>query len=1089
MATWSGWPIALTVIAASLLSVPAATRAGRDGAQTPVDLERDFDIRDTRLPAAARVAGDGPSRPRLNRDTGTVRSLDRPAIALDAARARRGGVAGIGALAAHLGLKPADLAALELVRDFTSRSTGIRHIVFRQTADGIAVFDSTLGLHFRRDGRLLRVTSNASSLEGRIAAPSLTAAVAREEAVRHATGVAGPAALAWLPVDGGLRLAWHTVVADGPERVRDVLVDAHTGELLLRRSRARDAQAIGRVLQSAESAAAAPRQPDAVPSGAGATCLPPANYELRALDVPFRDTTTVVASTGRLEGNNTRVFRGNGGQAAQGSPASDGWRFDFPFNSAASAETALFFASNFVHDFFYDLGFDEAAGNFQQNNFARGGVGGDPLKLNARAAGRNNATYLHALEGTSPTINMFLWDGAGCWAADVNGDGTPDLDAGYDLDVLVHEFHHGVSLRLNTAFTGPEAGAIGEGGGDFFAYSVNGNPTLAEYARPGGLRSVNGKTYGDWSCLLGLFCDVHDNGEIWANVLWDARERFRADAVGGSAAAAAHEVHQLYVDALTLSPPAPTMLDLRDAMLLADAARNPDGPASSEHLCRLWESFAGRGMGISALDTADNGLNRVSAAYDVPPGCVPPPAPPVVTIVATAAAASESPAAAGSVSVRRDLPASRPLTVSILAGGSAIAGSDYTTLPLAVTIPAGASEVTLTIAPIDDSLVEGPETVSVLVRPGAGYNVGSPSTASVTITSEDVAADLQVTSLTVPARAAAGATISIGDTTRNQGSGAAPASITRFFLSKDALLDAADLVLDARAIEPLAVGAASAGATLVALPLSLAPGSYFVFAKADAQSQIVELNEANNTRPATLKSGPDLVVATLTVPSRAASGGTLSVGDTIRNDGSGTAAGSVTAFYVSANFLLDGGDIRLAQTRAVPALNDGASSSGTTVVTLPELPPGSWFLLAAADDGAAVAEASETNNVVFARVAIGPDLTVQAATAPATAAPGTTIAVTTMVRNSGAAFAGASQIRFYLSANVTFGAGDLPLEATQAVPGLEPDASAGATTQVTMPAGLTGSFYLLVVADGGQSVAEANETNNVGARALQLLNR
>ena len=92
---------------------------------------------------------------------------------------------------------------------------------------------------------------------------------------------------------------------------------------------------------------------------------------------------------------------------------------------------------------------------------------------------------------------MFLWDGAGCWGADVDGDGSADLDGDYDLDILVHEFHHGVSLRLNTAFTGNEAGAIGEGGGDFFAYSVNNDPVLAEYARPGGLRAVNGKGYGD----------------------------------------------------------------------------------------------------------------------------------------------------------------------------------------------------------------------------------------------------------------------------------------------------------------------------------------------------------------------------------------------------------------------------------------------------------------------------------------------------------------------------------------------------------------------------------------------------------------
>src|SRR6185503_10690461 len=110
------------------------------------------------------------------------------------------------------------------------------------------------------------------------------------------------------------------------------------------------------------------------------------------------------------------------------------WNFDFPFNSPDSAETALFFALNFAHDFFYDLGFDEAAGNFQQDNLNRGGSSGDPVKGNARAGGRNNATYMHSVDGSSPTINMFLWDGSGCWGEDVDVDGIADVDGDYDFD-------------------------------------------------------------------------------------------------------------------------------------------------------------------------------------------------------------------------------------------------------------------------------------------------------------------------------------------------------------------------------------------------------------------------------------------------------------------------------------------------------------------------------------------------------------------------------------------------------------------------------------------------------------------------------
>ena len=146
---------------------------------------------------------------------------------------------------------------------------------------------------------------------------------------------------------------------------------------------------------------------------------------------------------------------------------------------------------------------------------------------------------------------MFLWDGTGCWGADVDGDGSADLDGDYDLDILVHEFHHGVSLRLNTAFTGNEAGAIGEGGGDFFAYSVNDDPMLAEYALPGGLRSRQRQGLR----RLVLPARVVLRGARQRRDLGERRSGTCASvsgriAVSGSDAAAINESHQLYIDAL-----------------------------------------------------------------------------------------------------------------------------------------------------------------------------------------------------------------------------------------------------------------------------------------------------------------------------------------------------------------------------------------------------------------------------------------------------------------------------------------------------------------------------------------------------------
>ncbi|MFN7715807.1 MAG: Calx-beta domain-containing protein, partial [Pseudanabaenaceae cyanobacterium] len=56
---------------------------------------------------------------------------------------------------------------------------------------------------------------------------------------------------------------------------------------------------------------------------------------------------------------------------------------------------------------------------------------------------------------------------------------------------------------------------------------------------------------------------------------------------------------------------------------------------------------------------------------------------------------------------------SQPLVVSYTVSGTATNGTDYTSLPLTITIPANATSVTLPITVIDDSSVEGAESVQI----------------------------------------------------------------------------------------------------------------------------------------------------------------------------------------------------------------------------------------------------------------------------------------------------------------------------------------------------------------------------------------
>jgi subtilase family serine protease len=70
----------------------------------------------------------------------------------------------------------------------------------------------------------------------------------------------------------------------------------------------------------------------------------------------------------------------------------------------------------------------------------------------------------------------------------------------------------------------------------------------------------------------------------------------------------------------------------------------------------------------------------------------------------------------------------------------------------------------------------------------------------------------------------------------------------------------------------------------------------------------------------------------------------------------------LTEFYISTNSVLDASDV-LIGSRSVPALAAGESSSGTAAVPIPlGTSAGTWYIIAKADAGGAVAETWETNN-------------------------------------------------------------------------------------------------------------------------------
>ncbi|KIK73666.1 hypothetical protein PAXRUDRAFT_583870, partial [Paxillus rubicundulus Ve08.2h10] len=301
--------------------------------------------------------------------------------------------------------------------------------------------------------------------------------------------------------------------------------------------------------------------------------------------------------------------------------------------------TQLFYTSNMVYDLFYRYGFTEAAGNFQQYNFGRGGAEGDADIANAQdGSGFNNANFMTPPDGQNGRCRMYLWNTA-----------SPYPDGDMEAGIVIHELAHGLSTRLtggpkNSRCLGwGESCGMGEGWGDFIATSVRSTSTYSDYAmgawasnREGGIRNyvysldttINPSTYktldkpGYWG--------VHAIGEVWAEMLWVVQQRFigtygfsetllppvpNADGslppndfyrpqtfhpLTGQANPLVPKhgntlLMQLVVDGMKLQPCSPSFFDARDAIIRADEILT-----GGDNTCALWEGFAERGLGVDA---------------------------------------------------------------------------------------------------------------------------------------------------------------------------------------------------------------------------------------------------------------------------------------------------------------------------------------------------------------------------------------------------------------------------------------------------------------------------------------------------------
>lgn len=305
----------------------------------------------------------------------------------------------------------------------------------------------------------------------------------------------------------------------------------------------------------------------------------------------------------------------------------------------------MFFHVNWLHDRWYEAGFDEASGNAQKSNFGLGGFGGDPILAEGNdSSGSDNANMATPADGASPRMQMYRFDGP---------NPLPSRTSNHEALITFHEMGHYITNRLvgnGSGLMNVQGRAMGEGWGDFFAicmtsqatddfangvFAVGGWTDVTPSFRDNYYFSIRRYPYSaDMSknpltfkhisnnVMLpvgpprnpragGPNAEFHNAGEIWCCVLWEV---FVSLVTAHGHDIAEPRMLRYVIGGLKVTPSNPTFLQARDAILSAVGVLEPaDVPL-------VWQGFAKRGMGTGAVGppATSSNLTSVVESFDVP---------------------------------------------------------------------------------------------------------------------------------------------------------------------------------------------------------------------------------------------------------------------------------------------------------------------------------------------------------------------------------------------------------------------------------------------------------------------------------------
>jgi hypothetical protein len=573
-----------------------------------------------------------------------------------------------------MGLTQEDIADLEITNDISTPGSGAHHVFMRQRYKGIPVFGGGVQVHIDGAGHLLSINNDAvRQLAGSVArtTPSLSAAEAVIAAAKHlgiavqqppsvleektdpqqttrlgSPGVSSEEILARLllmPVrDKDTRLVWNLQIHTLDHlHVYDITIDTASGQVWTRFDLIASAsyQVYQQSNESPDHSLPLP------PSDGRQTVYDPAD----PIASPLGWHNTGSASYTIMQGNNIRAYEDSrrynrpiGTQPDCTSSLTCAFALDLaqsPSSYRPAAVTNLFYWTNLAHDIFYHYGFDEASGNFQVNNFNKGGTGNDYINAEAQdGAGGCNANFYTPADGSPGRMQMF-----NC------GNATPSHDGDLDNAVIIHEYGHGVTNRL---VGGPSnvsclsnSQTPGEGWSDFFGLVFTANsgdngtdargfanylfglPPDGNGIRPQPYSMDPAKNNYTYASING-FTGTHNVGSVWGEVIWkmywalvdqhgfDANLSNPPDLSNPSAWAGNQRALLYVVDGLKYTACSPTFVDARDGIIASAIAH-----FGGEDLCPIWKAFADFGLGTDAVSGGPNSTSPAINGFSLPPGC------------------------------------------------------------------------------------------------------------------------------------------------------------------------------------------------------------------------------------------------------------------------------------------------------------------------------------------------------------------------------------------------------------------------------------------------------------------------------------